>query len=144
MPTTSNGPVSAQDTGLQYVASDDIISTESAADKNVEVRPDFFSMDEEGNLEYAKELTNYLRKRGAVVRGPKEMTVEAEEPAKDSKKKATAQQGPDTDAEETVYEWFYEWEYDPKQPVTIRFVAGDRLDALRGCLNEAFHRRYEV
>lgn len=182
MAKTTNGPASSTDTEHQYVESEDVIETSTEQPKNVEIRPDFFTMDEGGVKEYARELTNWIRDRGATVRGPKSLTVVAEEPAKDSKKKASVandeeSKGDDKSAKpkkgvttnrpvdstdplattsdedntdktpdkpEQVYEWSYEWEYDPQQVVTIRFVANNDLDALRGCIDEAFHKRWTV
>lgn len=87
---------------------------------NVDIKPDFTSLNEDDILAEMRNVTKWLRDRGATVRGPK--VEETDDGA----------------------EAFYEFEYNPKDPVTVRNVGTDRLEALRATAHEAFARRYEV
>jgi hypothetical protein len=119
--------------------------THSAADFSFDVRPDFQSMDEENILRFMRHLTGWLRDRDAVVRGPK--VTEHQVP--DTTVAAVTREGgvgPDPKkAMMTVYEGFYEWEYEGSYaPVTIRKAHVTHIEALRDTATEAMVRRYEV
>lgn len=135
---TKTDTITSIDEEHVHIESDDVIETSTEADKLVDVRPDFHTMDESGIKEYEKLLTNFLRDRGATVR-----TMKVEEK---SGPKTTS--GPvsvaGTDDNPSVFEAVYEWEYDPKVPQRIVGVSPDRLQAIRNCIDEAFHKRWAV
>jgi hypothetical protein len=119
--------------------------THAAADFSFDVRPDFQTMDEENINRFMRHLTKWLRDRDATVRGPK--VTEHQVP--DTTVAAVTREGgvsPDPKKEMmTVYEGFYEWEYEGSYaPVTIRKAHVTHIEALRDTATEAMVRRHEV
>jgi len=136
-----------KDAAIAEIDAMDESLTEAAAPFSDDVRPDFTTMDEEGVTRFMRVFSQWLRDRGAVVRGPK--VIEAEIP-NTSGTEVTREQGVTPDMNKvkdtvTVYEGFYEWEYeDAAMPITIRRVHVTAIEALRDCALEAFTRRHEV
>ena len=123
----------------------DTSETEAQQDFSWDVKPNFQTMDEAGIKQYMKELTQWLRNRDAVVRGP---TVTEEEVEDTSVATVTREgsQAPGSAKKQTttVYEGFYEWEYKGNPPITIRRTHVTHFDALRDTADDAVRRRYET
>lgn len=123
----------------------DTSETEAQQDFSFDIRPDFQTMDQTGILDYMKHLTRWLRDRDAVVRGPKVEAHEVEDQSLHSiTREGSTTPGAATRKTTTVYEGFYEWQYEDAPAITIRRVHVTELDALRDMANEAVVRRYEV
>lgn len=123
----------------------DDAETEAQQDFSFDIRPDFQTMDQTGILEYMKHLTRWLRDRDAVVRGPKVEAHEVEDQSLHSiTREGSTTPGAATKKTTTVYEGFYEWQYEDAPAITIRRVHVTEIDALRDMANEAVVRRYEV
>ena len=123
----------------------DTSETEAQQPFAFDIKPDFTTMDETGIKEYLKHLTQWLRDRGATVRGPKLTSTEiADTAAVTVTREGSTTPGSAKKQTTTVYEGFYEWEYKDNPPITIRCVHLTDLDALRDTAHNAVVRRYEV
>ncbi len=117
--------------------------TESGAEKSFDIRPDFGNMDVAGIKEWFREHTNFLRKSGAVVRGPKVLAVRVDGEATATELTREAGVQPDNEVE-TVYEGQFAWQYGDNPEVTLRTPRPDELDSWRDLGREAMQRRNEV